>query len=134
MKYFTINELCNSITAKRNNIDNTPTDEIKLNLESLVSMILDPLRESFGKPLFISSGYRCPKLNKKVGGVSNSQHIKGEAADIDLGSIEENKILFDLIIELKLPFDQLIWENNGAWVHVSYSRIKNRKQILKISK
>lgn len=132
-KYFTINELIKSSTAQRLHIDNTPTQEIKDNLNKLVDNILDPLRESYGKPIIVSSGYRCSKLNKSIGGASNSQHCLGQASDIHTveNTKESNKKLFNLIRELKLPYDQLINEHDYQWVHVSYSP-RNRRQILNI--
>ena len=133
MKYFSYEELTKSITAKNKDIDNTPSIEIKKNLKALVDNILDPLREAYGKPITVTSGYRCPKLNTAVKGAKNSQHIKGQAADIngvkDLR--DENKKLFDLVLKLKLPFDQLIDEYDYNWVHVSFSD-KPRKQVLHI--
>ena len=77
MKYFSIDELTKSATAKRLNINNTPDINVTHNLEALVDNILDPLREAWGQPIIVTSGYRCTRLNKTVGGVSNSQHIKG---------------------------------------------------------
>lgn len=127
-KYFTIDELCKSDTAKKKGIDNTPTAEIKQKLEVLIDELLDPVREAWGKPIRVNSGYRCPKLNKAVGGVSNSQHMKGEAADLNAGSVSLNKQLFELI-RTRYEYDQLIDEANYAWVHVSYVR-KNRHQVL----
>lgn len=133
MKYFSYEELTKSIIAKNKGIDNTPSTEIKKNLKALVDNILDPLREAYGKPITVTSGYRCPKLNTAVKGAKNSQHVKGQAADIngvkDLRS--ENKKLFDLVIKLNLPYDQLIDEYDYNWVHVSFSN-KPRKQILHI--
>lgn len=129
MKYFTIDELCKSNTEKAKGIDNSPSDEIIHNLTSLVDKVLDPLRESYGRAIRVNSGYRCPALNKAVKGSKTSQHMKGLAADITVGSITKNKELFDLIIKLDLPFDQLIDEKKFSWVHVSYSS-KPRKQIL----
>ena len=127
-KYFTIDELCKSDTAKKKGIDNTPTAEIKQKLEVLIAELLDPVREAWGKPIRVNSGYRCPKLNKAVGGVANSQHMKGEAADLNAGSVSLNKQLFELI-RTRYEYDQLIDEANYAWVHVSYVR-KNRHQVL----
>lgn len=133
MKYFTIKELIKSTTATAKKIDNTPTKEVEDNLTKLVDKILDPLREAYGKPIKVNSGYRCPRLNRAVGGSATSQHVLGQAADITGGSKSENKILFDLIKSLKLPFDQLIWENGGVWVHVSFGP-RNRRQVLSINK
>lgn len=129
MKYFTIKELCKSSTAIQKRIDNTPNSEIVNNLKQLVDQVLDPLRKRYGKPIKVNSGYRCEQLNKAVKGAANSQHIKGLAADITAGSAEENKILFELVQELNLPFDQLIDEKNFSWIHVSVSN-KPRKQVL----
>jgi len=131
MKYFTINEMTKSATAQRKGIDNTPSAEVKRSLTALVDKILDPLREAYGKPIIVTSGYRCLKLNKAVGGAASSQHVKGEAADIRSVSDrpEDNKRLFDLIRELKLPFDQLINEYGYDWVHVSFGA-RHRRQVL----
>lgn len=133
MKYFTIQELTKSATASRRGINNTPDDSVKKNLTLLVEHILDPLREAWGAPIIVTSGYRCGRLNKAVGGVAKSQHLYGQAADIRTVSDrpEDNKKLFDLIRELKLPYDQLIDEYNYNWVHVSYGP-RNRRQILHI--
>ena len=133
MKYFTIEELTKSATASRRGIDNTPDESVKKNLIRLVNNILDPLREAWGAPIIVTSGYRCGRLNKAVGGAAKSQHMYGQAADIRTVSDKpsDNKKLFDLIRELKLPYDQLIDEYNYNWVHVSYSS-RNRRQILHI--
>ena len=132
MKYFTIKELIKSTTAIKRHIDNSPSKEIERSLTALVEKVLDPLREAYGKPIIVTSGYRCPKLNAIVGSTPSSQHVKGEAADIKSvqDTPEENKKLFDLIVKLKLPFDQLINEHNYDWVHVSYGA-RHRRQKLK---
>ena len=136
MKYFTIDELCRSETAKKKGIDNTPSEVIKENIEALVLNVLDPLREAFGKPIIVNSGYRSTLLNNAVGGANNSQHTRGEAADITAEDANENFELFEMI-RTTLPFDQLIWEKGTRtypeWIHVSFKREgRNRKQILKI--
>lgn len=133
MKYFTIEELCFSQTAQRKKIDNSPDGRVRVNLTALVANILDPLREAYGKPIIVTSGYRCAKLNKAVGGVKNSQHLTGEAADIQAASKlpKDNKKIFELIQKLSLPFDQLIDEYGMAWVHVSYSS-RNRRQVIAV--
>lgn len=129
MEFFSIKELCKSATADKLGITNTPTKEIEENLTKLIDYILDPLRRAWGKPIIVSSGYRCPKLNKAIGGVSSSQHQKGQAADITAGSKELNKKLFQLIQDLNLPYDQVIDESKFTWIHVSYSP-RNRRQVL----
>lgn len=132
MKYFTIKELTRSDKAEEHGIDNTPTKEAREKLVALVDNVLDPLRDMYGKPITVNSGYRCPQLNAAVGGAKNSQHMSGEAADITAGSKEENKKLFELIRK-NLSFDQLLNENDYSWVHVSYvSPEKNRGQILSL--
>lgn len=132
-KYFSIAELTKSDTATKKKINNQPTKQIETNLNQLVDNILDPLREAYGEPIIVSSGYRCPELNKAVGGATSSQHTLGQAADIHTKSNtkEDNKKLFDLIKDLQLPYDQLINEYGYKWVHVSYSP-RNRRQILNI--
>ena len=132
MKYFTIKELTKSTTAIKRHIDNSPSKEVERSLTALVERILVPLREAYGKPIIVTSGYRCPKLNAIVGSTPSSQHVKGEAADIKSvqDTPEENKKLFDLIVKLGLPFDQLINEHNYDWVHVSFGA-RHRRQKLK---
>ena len=133
MKHFTLRELIKSDTAIRKGIKNVPNRQEEQNLNTLVDKILDPLREAYGKPIFVTSGFRCEELNRLIGGSKTSQHRTGQAVDIRtiIDTPEENKKLYDLIIKLNLPFDQLIDEHNFDWVHVSFSE-KNRKQILKI--
>ena len=133
MKWFTLKEFVKSNAAARMGVDNNPSEDVKKNIELLVEKILDPLREKFGKPIIVTSGYRCKELNKAVGGAAKSQHMSGEAADIRTveDSKRANKELFNLIIELGLPFDQLINEHDYDWVHVSYGK-RNRRMILKM--
>lgn len=120
MKHFTIKELTASATAQRLDIDNTPTAEAVANLQQLVANVLDPLRETYGRPIYVNSGYRCPALNRAVGGVPSSQHLTGEAADITAGNNRENRRLLGLIKKMKLPVDQVIDEQDCTWLHVSY--------------
>lgn len=130
MKHFTIGELCASTTADARGIKNTPMLQETGNLKALADNVLDPLREWYGKPIYVNSGYRCPQLNRMVGGKPTSQHLKGEAADITAESKEENRKLF-AYIRANLTFDQLIDEKNFSWVHVSFKRNgENRKQII----
>ena len=133
MKFFSIEELTKSNTAQQKGIKNIPSKEQERNLIALIENVLDPLREAYGRPIVVTSGFRCKELNKAVGGSPSSQHLLGLAADIR--TIEdtkaENKKLFDLAQKLKLPFDQLIDEHNLDWVHISYSN-RNRRQVLTI--
>lgn len=89
------------------------------------------MREWYGKPIIVNSGYRCEALNKAIGGAKSSQHMLGEAADITVGSKEENEKLFNYIKD-NLEFDQLINESDFSWVHVSYREGRLRKQVLEL--
>ena len=131
MKHFTMNELTRSSTAKRNNINNTPTSDVAEKLEQLVCSVLDPAREMFGKAIRVNSGFRSSELNRKVGGAAGSQHMRGEAVDLTTGTRSENQKLFELIRD-NFEFDQLINEKDFSWVHVSYREGNNRMQTLKI--
>ena len=134
MKYFTMNELTASATAKRLGIPNIPSFRETENLRLLVENVLDPLRESWGAPVIVTSGFRSKLLNEMVGGASNSQHTTGMAADIrTLSDLpQDNERLFELARRMDLPFDQLIDEYRYNWVHISYSRYSMRKQVLHI--
>lgn len=124
--YFTIYELCNSATAKKHGINNNPrTMEHIHNLWCLHHYVLRPLRVRLDKPVIVNSGYRCPEVNRLVGGVSNSQHVLGQAADIKVEKVTA-KTLFDYIKNSDIVYDQLILEN--GWVHVSYNPKHNRMQ------
>jgi hypothetical protein len=129
LEFFTIEELCASTTAKERGINNTPSNEVIYNLRMLVIFVLDPLRRKYGKPIHVNSGYRSTQLNKAVGGVKTSQHVKGQAVDITTYSRSGNKRLFELIRESGC-FDQLIDEQNLSWVHVSFNVNGNRKEVL----
>ena len=116
-KYFTLAEMARSDTADRLGIVNRVPKEYVANLENLIGRVLDPLREWYGRPIFINSGYRCKELNEAVGGVDGSYHLTGCAADIDARSRAENEKLF-AFIRTHLPFTELGWEGGGQWVHV----------------
>lgn len=120
MKHFTLTELTRSATARRLGIDNTPSPEAVAALTQLVDNVLDPLREAWGAPLYVTSGYRCPALNRAVGGVPHSQHILGQAADVTTGTIDGNRRLWQLLQSLKLPVDQVINEQGYRWLHISH--------------
>lgn len=129
MQYFTINELTASNTAQARGIDNTPNAKTQASLTQLIENVLDPVRRIWGRPITVNSGYRCPALNAAVKGASNSQHLKGEAADITTGSSDGNRKLFEKISASGIPFDQLIDESGYSWIHISYSG-RNRRQVL----
>ena len=123
-KYFELNEFIASATAKKKGIDNTPSFEVVEHLDELVEKVLDPLRAAYGQPIHVSSGYRCPALNKVVGGVATSVHMIGYAADLQVGG-SFNKFR-DFVVEwfkkTGTHFDQVLLEsdrNTGAkWIHI----------------
>ena len=127
MKYFTIKELTKTSTG----LDNVPSKDEQANLEYLVNNVLDKVREIYGKPIKVNSGYRSKLVNKKVGGASNSQHTKGEAVDITGGNKTENKMIYEIIKNLG-KYDQLINEYDYSWIHISYKNGNNRHQELSI--
>lgn len=124
-KNFTLRELTKSETAARYGIDNKPNPEFTVNLQKLCETVLQPIRDEYKKPIVISSGYRCPLLNKIVKGVPGSDHLLGAAADIHSVSdtIADNKKLFDIILKLVdkgvINARQIISEKNFSWIHVS---------------
>ena len=136
-KNFSLEEMYRSDTARRCGIDNKPqTEEVVENLRALCLEVLQPLRDHLGKPVVVSSGYRCKDLNKKVGGVENSQHLKGEAADIKVRDREELIDVMRYIMD-ETNFDQLIREKSGSteWVHVSHKRNgNNRRMVLRLAR
>ncbi len=122
MKYFSFQELERSDTAYRYGLDNTMPDKAKKNVAALVDNVLDPLREAWGKPITVNSGYRSSQVNKLVGGVATSMHLTGHAADITAGSVEDNKKLYRLAQKLDLPYFELIGKKYGfKWLHISYN-------------
>ena len=135
--HFTIEELYASATAKAKGIDNKPNMQQMINLVYLCAYVLEPLRVAMDEPIKIGSGFRCQQLNKAVGGVSSSQHLKGQAADLCIdGDIRKGRKWFEYI-KNHLPFDQLIWETNprtgSSWVHVSFvfpDFGKNRRHVI----
>ena len=131
-KHITFKEATFSATAQRLGIKNEPTLDHLKSMITVSEKCFEPLREWYGKPLRINSFYRGKDLNNAVKGSATSQHCKGEAIDIDAGSVAENKKIHDWIKD-NLDFDQLINEYNYSWVHVSYTDKKpNRKQLVTI--
>ena len=135
-KYISYEESVTSQTAIRKSIPNIPNDMQLVNMQLVGIRVFDIIREHFKTPLRVSSFFRSLLLNNAVGGSKTSQHVKGQAIDIQGTGKVSNKMIFDYIKD-NLDFDQLIWEfgndKNPSWVHVSYvSKEKNRKQILYI--
>ena len=128
---FSFEELYFSNEAIRNGFDNRPSPDAKKCLGDLARNLLQPVRELLGRPLVVTSGYRSAELNRFIGGAPDSQHMYGMAADIICPGMKSEK-LFQKIIEMQLPFDQLILEKgrNGSWVHVSYDSTRQRKELL----
>lgn len=124
-KYFTYEELTHSNTG----LLNIPNAEQLANMQELVTKILDPLRELYGKPITVNSCFRSVLVNKKVGGAKNSDHLKGMAADIYCDS---NSLLYKLIRD-NFIFKQLINEHDYTWIHVSYDHdnLKCQQLIIK---
>ena len=157
--YFTLQELVKSATAERLAIDNTPPRAAQRMLTILVEQLLDPIRRRYGAPIIVTSGYRCPALNTAVGGVANSHHIVGCAADIvaspspsqgggprsavsespllGRGLGEANLSLFHLIVQMQregaIRFTQLIAEKDYRWLHISYVPGMLRNQVIDVN-
>ncbi len=132
-EHLDLSEVTRSDMAKRLGVSNMPTPEHLENFKKLAENIFEPIRKHFGVPIFVSSGYRSKELNKAIGGATSSQHLLGQALDLDMDGTKNgvtNKMVFDYIKE-NLNFDQLINEFDYSWVHVSYNPSgKQRKQIL----
>lgn len=139
-KNLTLKECVKSITASRRGIDNTPGEKEIANLKQIAEHIFQPVRDHFGVPIYVSSGYRSPELNSTVGGSAVSQHCQGRALDLDADVYKgvSNADIFRYI-KNNLDFDQLIWEMGSelspAWVHVSFvSDRENRRRVLKATR
>lgn len=134
MKYFSLAEMTRSDTARRLGIDNTPSDEIKKNLTLFINTVLDSIREDWGSPIIVSSGYRCPELNKAVGGVKTSGHLYGYCADLQVkGDLRKfSNFVIEWMKEHQMKWDQIIWEKSGnvTWLHFCWIG-KDGKQRMK---
>ena len=134
MKYFCIEELTSSATAQREGIDNRPPKCAYHLLHVLVDQLLDPIREAWGEPIVVSSGYRCKELNALVGGAQHSHHLLGCAADIIAGNKDDHRRLFRMIVQMQqagqIKFTQLIAEDNYRWLHISYVPSDLKCQII----
>ena len=147
MQHFTIQELSASASAERLTIDNTPPRAAQRMLTILVEQLLDPIRRRYGAPIIVTSGYRCPALNTAVGGVANSHHIVGCAADIigglppppstGGGDLLPNRYLLDIIVQMQregaIRFTQLIAEKGYRWLHISYVPGMLRNQVMDVN-
>lgn len=120
-EFFKLTEFTKSYTAAKYKINNNPPDDVVKNIQYGVDMVLDPLRRLHGKPIIIGSGYRCPTLNKLVGGVQNSWHMKGNAADIHINSLTEATELFNFLKEIP-SVDTVLFEHSTSsqWLHVQW--------------
>tara|TARA_B110000503_G_scaffold60599_1_gene96204 strand:+ start:277 stop:726 length:450 start_codon:yes stop_codon:yes gene_type:complete len=135
-KHLDIAEVIRSESAKREGIINMPTPEHYENLKVIAEKVFEPIREHFGVPILISSGYRSEALNVYIGGSRSSDHSKGRALDLDMDGSSSgvtNKMIFEFIKD-NLEYDQLINEFDYAWVHVGYRLNENRKQTLRATK
>lgn len=133
MKHFRLDEFFFSETAERLGINNTPAadkvSEVVCNIKALVDNVLDPLRRMVGRPIIITSGYRCQSINDVIGGSHNSQHMKGMAADIHVqGYTPEQMQYFYEHIKAWYAYDQLIYYPKKNIIHVSYAEGRNRME------
>jgi len=128
-KNLTLSEAC--VTSSM--ADNTPSQQAIANLKQVAEKVFQKCRDHFNKPLRVNSGFRSHIVNKNCGGAFNSQHLTGQALDLDFGNKADNKALFDYIRH-NLMFDQLIKENDYAWIHVSYNGAFNRREVLEMKK
>ena len=128
-KNFTLAEMTKTGHSKWQDENSNPPADIIENLRLLCVYVLQPLRSALGVPIQVNSGYRCPGLNKTVGGAKTSQHQSGKSADIVLPG-HANVVLFEKVQELNLPFDQMIGEFNYQWIHISYDEKRARGEVL----
>ena len=145
-KHFTFDELIHSDTADRLGIDNSPTSGAIQCIDGLVTNVLDNLRDGWGRPIIVTSGYRCKELNAAVGGTHNSQHLKGQAADIVSDDFEAFRRFVRRWCKDN-EFDQCIFEHksrrevdgrnvvssDSEWIHISYVEGRNRRQMLDLN-
>ena len=133
-KYFTPDEMIHSDTADRLGINNSPDGDVMGHLDDLVTKVLDNLRDGWGRPIIVTSGYRCKELNAAVGGVCNSQHLGGQAADIVSDDFEAFRRFVRRWCKDN-DFDQCIFERGGGreWIHISFVEGRNRRQVLDLN-
>jgi len=137
-EHFTLAEMTRSQTAAKRGIDNVPDDEAMANLKALCVNVLEPIRAHFNKPVTVTSGFRSAELNRMIGSAPNSQHGRGEAADIEIAGVD-NDDLYNYITR-HLKFDQLIAEllerddGRAGWIHVSYTKTNRMQQLSYLGK
>ena len=134
-KNFVLSEMTRSNTARRKGISNEPEKEHLANLQTLVTELIQPMRDAIG-PIRVTSGYRSPQLNKAIGGSRTSQHCKGQALDLQFwekGKMN-NKVIYDWVLESGVEFGQMINEFDYSWIHISLKSKENRSQILEAYK
>ena len=134
--FFTLEEMTRSNYAASHNLPNKPNSDQRFNLQMLCKQVLDPLRQLYGHPIYVNSGYRSPAVNRAVGGVAGSQHLLGQAADITTRDPGQNRILLGYLLQNPdlIFFDQIIAEKCDGmgcprWIHVSWAP-KRRKQVM----
>jgi zinc D-Ala-D-Ala carboxypeptidase len=144
-KNFSLNEFLKSNVAIRKNLSNEPTKDGIKQMQNLCQDLLQPIRNGLGR-LRINSGWRSLELNKAIGGayrvikgkyMASSQHCRGQAADlkyVDGDGCVDNQQIWDFVLDSELEFDQMINEFDYAWIHISYNKGKNRKQLLEAYK
>ena len=134
MMYFSIDEMVRRAAAKNDGLDNRPSDDIKNKRTLFIEKVLDPIREDWGSPIIISSGYRCPELNAKVGGAKTSGHLYGYCADLQVkGDLRKfSCFVKDWMMKHKMDFDELLYESSGGvtWLHFCWIG-KDGKQRMK---
>jgi hypothetical protein len=128
-KHISIEEATLSPTALRLGIDNTPNEDVLVNMKLVAERCFEPIRNWYGKPIKVNSFYRCDALNKAVKGSATSQHVQGKAIDISTGTKAGNKLIYEWA-KNNLIFDQLINEYDYSWIHISYNKNNNRNQTL----
>jgi len=131
-KHISLEEATLSPTGLRLGIDNTPNEEILVNMKLVAERCFEPIRSWYNQPIKVNSFYRCEALNKAVKGSATSQHVQGKAIDISTGTKTGNKLIYEWA-KNNLIFDQLINEYDYAWVHISYNKNNNRNQTLIIT-
>lgn len=131
-KHISIDEATLSPTALRLGIDNTPNEDVLVNMKLVAERCFEPIRNWYGRPIKVNSFYRCEALNRAVKGSATSQHVQGKAMDISTGTKAGNKLIYEWA-KNNLIFDQLINEYDYSWVHISYNKNNNRNQTLIIT-